>query len=76
MNEIESCSYRQYEMNRLNNLLSCLDQYKNEVTIEENPETIKLLLNTINALTTELSKALISGFSAVLWPKIKLLKQK
>ena len=76
MNEIESCSYRQYDMNRLNNLLSYLDQYKNEVTIEENPETIKLLLNTIIALTTELSKALISGFSAVLWPKIKLLKQK
>ena len=76
MNEIENCSYRQYDMNRLNNLLSYLDQYKNEVTIEENPETIKLLLNTIIALTTELSKALISGFSAVLWPKIKLLKQK
>ena len=24
LNEIESCRYRQYEMNRLNNLLSCL----------------------------------------------------
>ena len=27
LNEIESCSYRQYEMNTLSNLLSCLDQY-------------------------------------------------
>ena len=42
-NEIESYGYRQYEMKRLNNILSCLDQYKNEVTVEENPESIKLL---------------------------------
>ena len=62
-------------MNRLNNLLSCLDSYKNKVT-EENPCIIKFLLNSIREVTTELSKDLISGSSAVLWPKIKLLKQK
>ena len=42
-NEIESYGYRQYDMKRLNNILSCLDQYKKEVTVEENPESIKLL---------------------------------
>ena len=36
LNEIGSCSYCQYETNRLNNLLSCLEQYKDEVTVEEN----------------------------------------
>ena len=33
LNEIEICSYRQYEMNRLNNLLSSLGQYKNKVAV-------------------------------------------
>ena len=27
-------------MNRLKNLLSCLDKYKNEVTVEQNPDNI------------------------------------
>ena len=66
LNEIERCSYRQYEMNRLNNLLSCLEQYKNKVTIEENQESIKFLLNSISVVTTELSKDLISGSVTVL----------
>ena len=76
LNEIESCSYRQCWMSRLNNLLSCLYKYKNGVIVEENPESIKPLLNSISFVTTELSKDLISQSSKVLWPKIKLLKQK
>ena len=35
LNEIESCCYRQYELNRLNNLLSSLHQHKNYATVEE-----------------------------------------
>ena len=54
LNEIESCGYLHYEMNKLNNLLFSLDQYKNEITEEENPETIKRLLNSINVITREL----------------------
>lgn len=45
--EIESFSYRQYEMNRLNNLLSSLYQYKNSATVEENQENIKRRLNSM-----------------------------
>lgn len=45
--EIESFSYRQYEMNRLNNLLSSLYQYKNSATVEENQENIKRRLNSV-----------------------------
>ena len=35
LNEIESCCYCQYELNRLNNLLSSLHQHKNYATVEE-----------------------------------------
>ena len=35
LNEIESCCCRQYELNRLNNLLSSLHQHKNYATVEE-----------------------------------------
>ena len=45
--EIESFSYRQYEINRLNNLLSSLYQYKNSATVEENQENIKRRLNSM-----------------------------
>lgn len=45
--EIESFSYRQYEMNRLNNLLSSLYQYKDSATVEENQENIKRRLNSM-----------------------------
>lgn len=45
--EIESFSYRQYEMNSLNNLLSSLYQYKNSATVEENQENIKRRLNSM-----------------------------
>ena len=76
LNEIESCRYRQYEMNRLNNLLSCLYQYKNEFIVEEKPESIKLLIDSVSVVTTELSKDLINGSYTVLLPKVKLLKQK
>ena len=55
LNEIESCNHLQYEMNKLNNFLSCLDQYKNEVTVEENPGNIKLLLNFISVVNIEFS---------------------
>ena len=40
LNEIESCSYCQYKMKTLSNLLSCLDQHKNEVTLEKNKKHI------------------------------------
>ena len=63
-------------MNRLNNLFFCLDQCKKETIVEENPESIKLLLNFINVITTEVFKNQVSGSSIVLWPNIKLLKQK
>ena len=45
--EIESFSYRQYEINRLNNLLSSLYQYKDSATVEENQENIKRRLNSM-----------------------------
>ena len=57
-------------------IISFLDQCKNEVIVEENPESIKLLLNSINVITTEVFKNLVSGSSIVLWAKTKLLKQK
>ena len=76
LNEIESCDCCNDEINRLNNLLSCLDQYKIQVTVEENPESIKLELNFVSVVTTELSEDLINGSFTVLRPKIKLLKQK
>ena len=76
MNEIESCSCCNDEINRLNNLFSCLDQYKIQVIVEENPESIKLELNFVSVVTTELSEDLINGSFTVLRPKIKLLKQK
>ena len=65
-------NHLQYEMSRLNNLLSCFDQYENEVTVEKNPGSIKLLLNSISVSTTKLSKYLICGFFTVFWPKINL----
>ena len=76
LNEIESCSCCNDEINRLNNLFSCLDQYKIQVIVEENPESIKLELNFVSVVTTELSEDLINGSFTVLRPKIKLLKQK
>ena len=76
LNEIESCSCCNYEINRLNNLLSCLDQNKIQVTVEENPESIKLELYFASVVTIELSQDLINGSFTVLRPKIKLLKQK
>lgn len=45
--EIESFSYRQYEIKRLNNLLSSLYQYKDSATVEENQENIKRRLNSM-----------------------------
>ena len=47
LSEIESFSYRQYEINRLNNLLSSLYQYKDSATVEENQENIKRRLNSM-----------------------------
>ena len=59
LNNIESCSCRQDKMNRLNNHIFYLDQQKTELTVEENPESIKLLLNSASAVTTKLSKDLM-----------------
>ena len=66
----------QQKLYKIDGHTSCHDQYKNEVTVEVNSESIKILLNSISVVTIKHSKDLISGSSTVLWPKIKLKKEK
>ena len=69
LNRIEGLNYCQCDMNKLNNLSSCLDQYKNQVIIEKIPESIKLLLNCLSVVASELSRDVISGLLQSCGPK-------